>query len=193
MTAPSHSTIRNRNADARKMLWPGFTARLIRSLVLGVLVAMGGALVGLGILRATDVFSLIPDDGPQIWVKSGCTAANAAVRAALHATPEKPVYLIPLDQGGMVMQSACRSTLATLDYEGYRWLRFFPERWLCQRFADNANQHMGEPIPVPRFYADGQFICDGLCEGVFQRLGRPELQQFLTFITPVSAVADPEG
>lgn len=185
MSAVFDGTIKDRDLDTRKAAKSGAVVRLGRALGLGVSVALGGLLLGLGVLRATNVFQLIPHDEPLIWVKSGCGAAEAVVRAALHATPEKPVFLIPIDQRSETTQNACQSTLAALDHKGYRWLRYFPERWLCQRFADDANEHLGgEPVTVPRFYAGGQLLCDGICEGAFERLGHPELQQFVTYFRP---------
>jgi hypothetical protein len=184
MSAASHESIEDGGLKTRTSARSGAVARIARALGLGALVALGGMVVGLGVLRATNVFALIPRDGPQIWASSGCMFAEAAVRAALHATPEKPVFLIPLDQRSEVTQSACRSTLAALDHEGYRWLRYLPERWLCQRFADEATAHLdlSAQFSVPRFYAGGEHICDGLCEGAFERIGRPELHQFVTVI-----------
>lgn len=177
MTAAIHTTKDGTasNQTARKS---GAAGPCVRAISL----ALGGLLVGLGVLRATNVFWLIPQDAPQLWVRSGCGWAERAVDAALHAELDRPVFLIPLDQTSEKARSACRRTLAVLDYEGYRWLRYFPERWLCQRFADDAAAHVKEPIGGLRFYAGGEFICDGLCDGAFDRIGRPELQEFTTFI-----------
>lgn len=176
-------------AQARRIV-----AWLPRALGFGLLATTGGLLVGLGVLRMTSVIRLIPADGPQIWVESGCGAAEAAMRAALHATPEKPVFLIPRDQRKEITQEACRATLAALDHRGYWWLRHFPERWLCQRFADDANEYHDERITVPRFYAGGQVICDGICDGAFARIGHPELQQYVTvFSQPEDSEAPGES
>lgn len=160
-------------------------APIFRTLGVGTFVALGGLLLSLGILRATNVFRMIPSDGAQIWVRSGCAAAEAAVRAALRATQDKPVFLVPLDQDSELMRKSCRSTLVVLGQEGYWWLQYFPERWLCHRLAIDAGHHFDSPIPVPRFYTGGRIICDGLCEGAFEHLGRPELQQFVFFVKPV--------
>lgn len=198
MTAASPMTLDDThdshvNAAPRR----GLVARVARTLGLGALVASAGLLVGVGVLAATDVMWLIPRDGPQIWVKSGCTFAEAAARAAQHATPEQPVFLVPLDQSSEMTQGACRSTLAALDHEGHWWLGLFPEPWLCQRFADAASEHHGEPIPVPRFYAEGRLVSDGLHDDAFLRLGRPELQRHVTIFRssaieqPVEAAGDP--
>ena len=184
MNAAFDKSIKDRDLDTRKAAKSGAVVRLARALGLGVLVALGGLLCGLGVLRATNVFQLVPHDEPQIWVKSGCGAAEAVVRAAQHATPEEPVFLIPLDQSSETTKNACQSTLAALDHKGGKWLRYFPERWLCQRFADEASARLGdEPVTIPRFYAGGQLICDGICEGAFERLGHPELQQFVTYFS----------
>lgn len=182
MNAPSTTTHGDRGPRTRALTRPGVVARLARALGPGLLVASAGLLAGVGVLKATDVLALIPDDGPQVWVRSGCGAAEAAARAAQHATPEAPVFMVPLDQDSEMAQGACRSTLAALDHEGHWWLQYFPEPWLCQRFAEEASEHHGEPIPVPLFYADGQLVCDGLCDEAFAGLGRPELQQYVTFI-----------
>jgi len=187
MNATHTTTTEDHDSSTRTARRRGVVARLARALGPGVLVASAGLLVGLGVLRATSVFQLVPEDGPQIWVRSGCGAAEAAVRAALHATPEEPVYLIPLDQNSETAQSACRSTLAALDHDGHWWLQPFPERWLCQRFAEEASEHHNDPIPVPLFYADGQLVCDGLCDEAFEGLGHPELQRFVTFTRPSSS------
>lgn len=172
MNVAFHKTIR----AARKS---GAVGRILRAVGFGGILALMGLLAGLGVLRATNVFWLIPHDAPQIWVRSGCGYAEAAVRAAQHYEPDRPVYIIPVDQRSEMARNACRTTLVVLNHEGYRWLRYFPEQWLCQRFADHATAHVGEPIGL-RFYANGEVICNGLCEGAFDRIGRPELQQFLT-------------
>jgi len=184
MNAAFQRALEDGDSPTPERVQPGVVARFMRAFGLGTAVALVGLLLGLGILRATNVFGLIPRDGPQIWVRSGCKMAEAAVRAALHSSPDEPVFLIPLDQSSEMTQNACRSTLATLDHQGYRWLRYFPEQWLCQRFADGANEHLGEPIPVPAFYTGGQLICEGLCDGAFERIGRPRLQQFVTVFRP---------
>jgi hypothetical protein len=188
MNATITTTTEDHDSNPRAVTRPGVVARLARALGPGVLVASAGLLVGLGVLRATNVLRLIPQDGPQIWVRSGCGAAEAAVRAALHATPEQPVFMVPLDQNSEMAQSACRSTLAALDHEGHWWLQYFPERWLCQRFAEEASEHHEDPIPVPTFYADGRLVCDGLCDEAFEGLGLPELQQYVTFVRPSASL-----
>jgi hypothetical protein len=193
MSTTYSTTREHRDSSLPGVPTSSLVARLARTLGLGALVASAGLLAGLGVLRATSVFRLVPQDDPQIWVKSGCGSAEAAVRAALHATPEEPVFLVPLDQHSASMQNACRSTLATLDHEGYWWLEYFPEPWLCQRFADEASEHHGEPIPVPRFYADGRIVSDGIGDDVFARLGRPELQQHVTFFGSSTTEQSVEG
>lgn len=157
----------------------GAFGRFLRAIGPAGIVALGGLLVGLGVLRATNVLLLIPGDSPQLWVRSGCSYAEIATRAALRATLERPVFLVPIDQKSDMAQDACRRTLAVLDHEGYRWLKYFPEPWLCQRLADEAAARIDEPMGL-RFYADGAFICKGICDDVFERIGRPELQQFIT-------------
>jgi hypothetical protein len=157
----------------------GAFRRFVRAIGAAGVVALGGLLVGLGVLRATNVLLLIPGDSPQLWVRSGCVYADIAIRAALHATPDRPVFLVPIDQKSDLARDACRGTLAVLDHEGYRWLRYFPEHWLCQRLADEAAARIEEPMSL-QFYADGAPICRGICDDVFERIGRPELQQFIT-------------
>ena len=181
MSAAFSTPSEHHDSSPRRVTKRGVAARLVRTLGLGALVAACGLLASQGVLMATNVFGLVPSDGPQIWVKSGCGFAEAAVRAALHATPEKPVFLVPLDQDSETTRNACRSTLAALDHEGYWWLEHLPEPWLCQRFADEASEHHGESIPVPRFYADGRFVSDGISEDAFERLGHPELQAHVIY------------
>jgi hypothetical protein len=181
MSTASSTTSEHHGSSPRGLTKRRGAARLGRTLGLGALVAASGLLLGLGVLQATSVFALVPSDGPQIWVKSGCGFAEAAVRAALHAEPENPVFLVPLDQDSETTRTACRSTLAALDHEGYWWLAHLPEPWLCQRFADEASEHHGETIPVPRFYAEGRFVSDGISEDAFARLGHPELQKHVTY------------
>lgn len=155
--------------------------RRMRMLQSGIL-AMLGLIAGFGLLKATSVFDLIPRDEPAIWVGSGCGYADATTRAALHADPDRPVYLIPLDQRSETAKSACRATLAALERAGYQQLSWFPESWLCQRLADAAASALGdEHVSLPLFFIGGQRICDGACDGqAFERIGRAELQQFMT-------------
>lgn len=183
MNAAFSKSVDDRNTVAHAIERQGHL-RTIRAVKPILLVVMLGVLLGLAILRGTSVFSLLPYGEPKIWISSGCGAAEAAVRAAQHAEPERPVFLIPLDQVSEVTRDACHETLAALDAEGYWWLRHFSEPWLCQRFAADAAEYFDDPILVPRFYVGEQKICDGLCEGAFERLGRPELQQYVTFVKP---------
>lgn len=143
--------------------------------------ALLGLLGGLGILKATSVFDLIPTDEPSIWVGSGCGYVEATIRAALHAEPDRPVYLVPVDQRSETARSACRATLASLEHDGYQWLSWFPESWMCQRLADTAATTLGdERVTLPIYYVGGQRICDGACAGqAFERIGRAELRQFM--------------
>lgn len=147
--------------------------------------------MGLLTLRMTDVYRLLPDEAPQVWVRSGCTAADAAVRAALRSSPERPIYLVPLDQTSDIAKSACHSTLTALHSDGYVWLQLLPEPWLCQRLADTASEYGSTRAPaVPMFYLDGEIICEGLCEGAFESIGRPEVQQYVTLFKPQSQDTD---
>jgi hypothetical protein len=180
-------TTDDRDAFAQMNTKPSRLRRIVRALKLPILIVLGGILLGFSILWTTNMFRLIPPDGPMIWVKSGCGAAEAAVRAAQHAEPGRPVFLIPLDQNSETTKAACHETLTELSHDGRWWLQYFPESWLCQRFAEHATEHLGAPIPVPRFSVGAQKICDGLCESAFERIGRPELQQFVTFIKPGGA------
>lgn len=154
--------------------------RRVRMFRLGFLAVLGMA-VGLGILRATSVFDLIPSDAPVIWVGSGCGYVDATIRAALRAEPDRPVYFVPLDQRSEMTREACRATLAALDRSGYQRLSWLPDSWLCQRLADTAASKLSEQhVPLPVFFIGERRICDGACGGQdFERIGRPELQQFM--------------
>lgn len=191
MTEASTNTVVNREHGTKTNTRLGSAARFMRALGLWAVVLGGGLLAGLFIVRATSVLRQIPQDGPLIWVRSGCGAAEAAVRAASHAPPDHPIFLIPLDQKSEAMKQACDSTLSALEREGSWWLRIFPESWLCQRFAEEATAQLDVPIPVPRFHLGGKHICDGLCQGAFERLGYPGLDRFATLITPGSG--EPDG
>lgn len=187
MTESNSNTVAHREQGSKTTNRLRAAPRVMRALGSWAVVAVGGLFVGLLIVRATDVFRQIPQDGPLIWVRSGCGAAEAAVRAASHAPTDKPIFLIPLDQNSEAMQNACHLTLSALDQEGSWWLQYFPESWLCQRFAEEATKQLDAPIPVPRFYLGGEQLCDGLCQGAFERLGHPGLDRFATLITPGSA------
>lgn len=62
---------------------------------------------------------------------------------------------------------------------------------MCNRLATVAKEQLEErraPARVPAFYVGEDMVCEGLCDGAFERIGRGELQDELESIPTFKVV-----
>src|SRR5690606_19325017 len=141
-----------------------------------------GSLCSALVLSLTNIWLLLPDHEPRIWLRSGCEFSETAADAAFHAGFDDPIFFVPLDQSAPTTQRACRKNIEVLSRKGFVWLQIFPSEWMCNRLAVEAKQQMEEqraPVRVPAFYLGESMICEGLCDDAFVKIARPNLQHLV--------------